>query len=121
MVNPQDATEVVPYLTSAATIYFLQKQLKELQVYQTFIRAFPGADKWGHWFVAGVMSLAASTGIHMVWNCGGCSKWDPVAGGVGQISLPGIPAMLHGVSDWWKVYVLQQFGHEIAKPKAEVK
>ena len=116
----QDATEVVPYLTSATTIYFIQKLLKQTNGYQAFVKIVPGADKWAHWLFAGLASLIASTGIHLVWSCTGCAAWDPVNGGVGQIAIPGIPALLHGVSDWWKVYVLQQTVHEIAKPKGDL-
>ncbi len=119
-MTPQDATEVVPFLSSAATIYFLQKRLKQTQVYQQFIQAFPGADKWGHWFIAGVMSLAASAGIHIVWTCGLCSVWDPNKGGTALITVPSLADMVHGLSDWWKVYILQQSMHEMSNPKDQI-
>jgi hypothetical protein len=117
MVSPQDATEVVPYLSSAATIYFIQKFLKEREVYQRFVGAFPGADKWGHWFIAAVMSMVAAAGIHVVWTCSLCSVWDPNKGGTALITIPSIGDMVHGLSDWWKVYILQQAMHEVSNPK----
>ena len=100
-VNPQDATEVVPYLTSAATIVYIQKFLKSRQAYATFVHTFPGADKYAHWFMAGTMSLIASAGIHAVWN-GSLTE-----GGTITIAVPTLLTMLHGTSDWFKVYILQ--------------
>lgn len=113
-MTPGDATEVVPYLTSAATIYFLQQQFKRLPAYQTFVKAFPGADKWAHWIVAGLMSAAAAAGIHVVWTCSLCSLYDVNKGGTALVTLPSIWDIIHGLSDWWKVFVLQQFGYRIA-------
>lgn len=106
-----DATEVVPYLTSAATIVYIQKWLKNKDVYKRFITAFPTADKYAHWFVAGIMSLVASAGIHYVWT-GSLS-----GGGKFVIDVPPIIVVLHGISDWYKVYILQHFGYEIQKEK----
>jgi len=106
MASPQDATEVVPYLTSAATIVFIQSWLKEHRVYQQFVAAFPGADKYAHWIVAAVMSLAAATGIHWVWD----GSWNDFVSGHGvsvTITIPMASVVLHGLSDWFKVYVLQ--------------
>lgn len=104
-VNPNDATEVVPYLTSAATIVFIQKWLKTRNFYQQFVTAFPGADKWAHWIAAGFMSLVAAAGIHLTWS------YDPNAGGTFSGTLPDIMTMVHGVSDWFKVYILQHTIH----------
>lgn len=101
MMNPNDATEVVPYLTSAATIVYIQEWLKQRQVYAQFVQAFPGTDKWAHWAVAGVMSLVAAAGIHWVWT-GSLTN-----GGVLTIQIPDLTTVAHGVADWFKVYVLQ--------------
>jgi hypothetical protein len=114
MVNPQDATEVVPYLTSAATIYFIQQQLKQLAAYRTFVQTFPGADKWAHWLVAGLMSAGAAAGIHIVWTCSLCSVWDPNKGGDALVHVPSVFDLMHGLSDWWKVFVLQQATYRMA-------
>jgi hypothetical protein len=106
MVNPNDVTEVVPYLTSAATIVYIQKWLKTRDVYQRFIIAFPTTDKYAHWFVAGLMSLIASAGIHYTWS------GNLQAGGSFTILVPSFFGILHGISDWFKVYILQHFGHD---------
>lgn len=100
-VNPNDATEVVPYLTSAATIVYIQKFLKSRQIYASFVKAFPGADKWAHWFMAGLMSLVAAAGIHWAWS------GTLTEGGTLTIMVPTLAAIVHGVSDWFKVYILQ--------------
>lgn len=101
MISPNDATEVVPYLTSAATIVYVQKWLKTRPAYQAFIKALPGADQWAHWIVAGVASFVASLGIHVVWN------WDVIKGGQAVFTIPGFWELMHGASDWFKIYVLQ--------------
>ena len=101
MTNPSDATEVVPYLTSAATIVALQGWLKGRQFYQDFVTAFPSTDKYAHWLVAGAASLIASAGIHFVWS------GTLAEGGTATFAVPGIIAIIHGVSDWFKVYILQ--------------
>lgn len=107
-INPQDATEVVPYLTSAATIVYIQKWLKTKDVYQRFIAAFPTADKYAHWLVAGILSLLASTGIHYTW------EGSLVNGSVLTFNIPTLMTLIHGTSDWFKVYILQHFGHDIS-------
>lgn len=106
MLHPDTATEVVPYLTSAATIVHLQKWLKTRAPYQALVRALPGADKWTHWLVAAVASLVASLGIHVVWD------WDVIKGGQAVFTIPGAWDLLHGTIDWWKVYILQATVYE---------
>ena len=49
-------TTVLPYLTSAATIAYIQKWMKDTENYQRFVKAFPGADVYAHWFAAAIMS-----------------------------------------------------------------
>lgn len=115
-MNPADATEVVPYLTSAATIIYIQKWLKTRDVYRRFITAFPAADKYGHWLVAGVMSLVAAAGIHYTYI--GTLE----TGGQLVFNIPAFTVIIHGISDWFKVYILQHFGHDLVtqgvKPSA---
>src|SRR5258708_30818538 len=103
---PHDVNEVVPFLTSAATVAFVQKWLKTTQPYATFIKAFPGSDKYAHWCVAGIGSLIAATGIHLTWN------WDMTAGGTFSGTIPSAWILLHGISDWFKVYILQHTVYE---------
>jgi hypothetical protein len=105
-VNPNDATEVVPYLTSSATIVFIQKWLKSREFYQKFVAAFPGADKYAHWFVAGIMSLIAAAGIHYVWT-GSLNE-----GGQLVLTIPAVGVIIHGLSDVFKVYILQHTIYE---------
>lgn len=100
-MTPTDASEVVPYLSSAATIVYVQAWLKERDLYKRFVAAFPGADEYAHWAIAGAMSLFVAAGIHFVWN------GDLVKGGDLTIHIPDWQTLLHGVSDWGKVYVLQ--------------
>jgi hypothetical protein len=100
-MTPPDVSEVVPYFTSAATIVFVQKALKQTQLYARFIQAFPGADKYAHWFVAGLGSLIAAEGIHITYG------WTVATGGTISFAVPGLAALLHGFSDWFKVYILQ--------------
>ncbi len=119
MVNASDATEVVPYLTSAATIVYIQKWLKTRDVYNKLITAFPGADKYAHWFFAGLMSLIAAAGIHYVWS-GTLSDFLTGKGGLLTITVPSLIDMLHGASDWFKVYILQHTIYESQVAKAVI-
>jgi len=106
MINPNDATEVVPYLTSAATIVAIQKWLKTQDVYAKFVKAFPGADKWAHWTVAGVSSLFVAMGIHTVYN------WNTQTGGQVVFVIPGLMVLIHGFGDFFKVFILQHTIYE---------
>jgi hypothetical protein len=105
MMTPQDATQGVSYLTSAATIVFLQKWLKSTEPYARFVAAFPGAGKWAHWTVAGLMSLVASVGIHAVWT----GTFEN--GGTLTFTIPTAAQIVHGLSDFWKVYIIQHLGY----------
>src|SRR5262245_31717697 len=106
MAGPADVTEVVPYLTTAATIVYIQKWLKTKTTYGSFVKAFPGADKWAHRFVGGVGAFIMALGIHMTWN------WNADTGGAAHFTIPGLIDMFHGVSDWFKVYILQHTIYE---------
>lgn len=106
---PAEATEVVPYLTSAATIAYIQKWLKTTDVYTRFVKAFPGADQYAHWFTAGIMSLIAAVGIHWTWT-GSLTE-----GGTLTFAVPSLIVMLHAIADWFKVYILQHFAHDTVK------
>ncbi len=99
--SAQDASEVVPWLTSAATIVALQRWLKTKKLYWDLVRVVPGADKWAHWCIAGAASLIAAAGIHLTWN------WDMIHGGQFAGSLPSLMDLVHGLGDWFKVYILQ--------------
>ena len=105
MATPADIT-AVPYLTSAATIVYIQKWLKTRDFYQQFVTAFPASDKYVHWLAAGAMSLVAAAGIHYTWT------GSLVGGGQFNVVVPTLMAMLHGVSDWFKVYILQHTIYE---------
>ncbi len=104
-----EASEVVPYLTSAATIAYIQKWLKTTDYYMRFVKAFPGADVYAHWFMAGLMSLIAAVGIH--WTYTGTLA----AGGTITLAVPPLVTLLHGMADWFKVYILQHFAHDTVK------
>lgn len=106
MVNPSDASEIAPLLTSAATIVFAQKMLKQWQPYARFVQAFPGADRWAHWLVAGLGSLVASLGIHWAYT------WSVAAGGTVTFTIPGFADLAHGFLDWFKIYILQHTVYE---------
>lgn len=107
MVNPADATEVVPYLTSAATIVYIQKWMKQKDVYKRFVKEFPGADRYAHWLMAGIMSLVAAAGIHYTWT------GNLTDGGHIAIDIPNLTTIGHGISDWFKVYILQHLAHDV--------
>ena len=52
---PPDATEVIPYMTSAAVIVYAQRWLKSSRVYAAVLRLYrPDAAKWVHRAVAGL-------------------------------------------------------------------
>lgn len=106
---PGEATEVVPYLTSAALIFYAQKFLKTRTSYGHFVKAFPAADKWAHRFIAGFGALIAATGIHFTFN------YDIVQGGTAHFTIPDLWTMVHGIGDWVKVFTLQQFAYDCAK------
>lgn len=108
-----DATEVVPYLTSAALIMFAQRALKGFAWYQNFVRAMPGADKWAHRIVAGAGSLIAALGIHVAFT------GDILTGGTFQGTYPNIFEMLHGLGDWVKVFALQQWAYDSSRRPEE--
>jgi hypothetical protein len=91
---------------SAATIVAIQKWLKQQEVYARFVATFPGADKWAHWLIAGLSSIIAAAGIHVTWN------WDVIKGGQFAGSLPSLMDMVHGILDWFKVYIMQHTIYE---------
>ncbi len=109
--TPADQTEVVPYMTTAAGIYFTQKWLKTRPAYAEFVQALPGAAKWAHRAVAMIGSVIAAVGIHFTYT--GTLQ----AGGTLQFLIPSLWDMAHAVSDVGKVFLLQQWGYEMAKPK----
>lgn len=110
-MNPDAASEVVPYLTSAALIFYAQKFLKTTPGYAAFVQHVPGAAKWAHRLVALVGSIIAAVGIH--WTYAG----DVQAGGILTVTIPSLASMGHAIWDVVKVYVLQQWAYETTKPK----
>lgn len=106
-----DAGQVSSFLTSAATIVALQKFLKTRDFYQQFVKAFPGSDKYAHWLIAGISSIVAAAGIHIVWN------WDLLHGGQATATIPDLSSMVHGVTDWFKVYIMQHTIYEATTHK----
>lgn len=109
MVNPSDATEVVPFLTSAAVIVYAQKFLKTTNLYGRFVKAIPGADKWAHRIVAGLGALIAALGIHMTF------AGDFNAGWTFSGTVPNGWELMHGFGDFIKVFALQQWAYDSSK------
>lgn len=101
-----DANEVVPYLGAAATIVFIQRWMKTQPWYSTTIQKMPGADKWAHRAVAAVGAFIAAIGIHISF------AGDWMTGWTFKGSIPDIWTLLHAFSDWFKVYVLQQYAYD---------
>ncbi len=95
------ATEVVPYFTSAAAIVYIQKIMKGHALYAKFVAVFPGADKWAHRFVAAFWALWTALGLHFVY------EGDPDVGYHLHLITPAVTAMLHGIGDFGKLYLLQ--------------
>lgn len=107
-----DATEVVPYLTSAALIMYAMRYLKTFDFYGRFVEAFPAADRWVHRMVAGVGALVAAIGIHVSF------QGDFNTGWTFHGTIPDINTIIHGGWDWTKVYVLQQFAYDTTRRPA---
>lgn len=109
-----DNTEVVPYLTSAALIVYVQRWLKSRDFYQAFVGAMPGADKWAHRLVAGVGALLMALGIHYTFT------GDMQAGWQLHLSIPALWTLLHTAGDFVKEYVLQQMIFDGTKDKVVI-
>lgn len=101
MIGPGDATEVVPFFTTAATIVAVQKLLKNTSQYRRFVVAFPGADKWAHWTFAVIASFIGAGYIHVTWN------WTAIAGGQVLFGLPSVVTLWHASGDFFKVFIMQ--------------
>ncbi len=105
-MTPQDATEVVPYLTSAAIIVYVQQWLKTRDLYATLEHNFPGAAKWTHRMVAAVGAGGMAIGIHVTFMGDASTGWH-FSG-----TIPDVWTMLHAIGDFGKVYVLQQYMYD---------
>jgi hypothetical protein len=105
-MTPDNLVTGAPYLASAATVVQLQKWLKTRAFYQRFVTAFPGADKWAHWAFAAAASLISAVGIHIAVD------WNMVHGGVITATIPNLQNILHGLWDWFTVYILQHTIYE---------
>lgn len=112
MMNPTDVGigEFGSAVTSAATIVYIQNWLKTRDFYARFVVAFPGSDEYAHWIIAGTASLIAAAGIHLTWN------YDLIKGGQFAGTIPSLRDMLHGMGDWFQVYIYQ---HTIYKQTHE--
>ncbi len=115
-MDPSHTTEVVPYLASSGSIMYLQRCLKGHPLYQRFVAAFPGADKWAHRFIAAVGALIAAVGIGYTFD------WTAAAGGQVLITIPNLTALRHGLWDFSVVYLFQQGWYDatIAKPMIQL-
>jgi hypothetical protein len=102
-------SDTIPVISSALTIVYIQKWLKQRQFYAKFVKAFPGADKYAHWIAAGIMSAVFAAGIHYTW------MYDADSGGQVVISIPAVNAVVHGLIDWFKVYIIQHYGHDVTR------
>ena len=113
MVNPSDATEVVPFLTSAAVIVYIQKFLKSSSLtsdmYAKYVAMVPGADKWAHRIIAGIGSFIAALGIHMTFAGDFSHGWN-FAG-----TIPNGWELLHASADFIKVFALQQWAYDSSR------
>ena len=109
MTTPQDASEVVPFLTSAATIMYVQRWLKSRNAYAVFVQAMPGLDKWAHWAVAALGSLIAAAGIHITF------AGDYSHGWAFQGTIPDLMSVVHGAGDWANVYILQEWAYDTTR------
>ena len=98
----EQATEIVPFLTTAALIVYAQKWLKSTGLYGAFVEKMPGADKWAHRLVASIGALWTALGLDFAYDGSGD------AGYTFRLITPATVTMLHGLGDFAKVYVMQQ-------------
>jgi len=102
----EQATEIVPYLTTSLAIVYIQKAMKyswlTRSAYDSFVSHVPGADKWAHRLVAAVGALWVALGLHFVY------EGAPDVGYQFHLITPAVTSMLHGVGDFVKVFLLQQ-------------
>lgn len=111
-MTPADATEVVPYLTSAVLIVYAQKFMKTRDVYIKFVESMPGADKWAHRLIAAIGVAVSAAGIHYTY------MGDYTTGWIVHINIPDIWTVLHGLTDFVKLYTLQQFAYDVTRRPA---
>lgn len=107
-----DLTEFGSATTAAATIVFIQKWLKTKRVYAIFVQEFPGADKWAHRFVGAVGAIIAAAGIHITFN------YNADVGGTFSGTIPSLTNMVHGLYDWYRVYIFQHAIYSMIKEPA---
>lgn len=98
----EPSTEIVPYLTTAALIVYLQKYLKTFQFYDWIVKQIPGADKWAHRSVALFWAIWTALGLHFVYEGTADTGWEF------HLITPAVSTMLHTTGDAIKVFVLQQ-------------
>ena len=106
------AGEVPTYLGSAMVIMYVQRAIKSREWYQAFVKAVPGADKWAHFLVAALGSLAA---VGLTYKL----DYDAAKGGTVVLNLPALGAALHALKDFLFTYGSQQVLYESTrKPEA---
>jgi len=108
-MNPNAASEVVPFLTSGALIMYAQRWLKSRENYMKLVQAIPMADKWIHRIVAATGAFVAAIGIHVTF----AGTFD--AGWTFHGTIPNGWELLHGAGDVVKVYILQQLSYDATR------
>lgn len=104
-------SEIVPYLSGAASVMYVQRWMKTRAVYQRFVREFPVADRYAHLLIASIGSLVVAVGIGYKWD------WTPAAGGGLYIAVPAWEVLRHGAWDWFNVFVLQQGWYDATRTR----
>lgn len=108
-MTPDTAAGATPYLTAAGLVVYAQRWMKTQDAYREFIVAFPGADKWAHRAVAAVGALAAAIGIHWTYTGAWETGWQI------HLAIPAGWTLLHGLTDFTKVFVLQQLAYDATR------
>lgn len=108
---PEAPTEVMPYLTTSALIYFAQKWMKQMPWYAKFVEVMPGAAKWAHRLIAGLGSVIAAVGIHISVEGDADHGWKILT------TIPALIVLLNVSWDAVKTFTLQQMIYDVSKPK----
>lgn len=106
--------QLTPFVVSAAIIAYLQKTLKKFGFYQSFVKSFPGSDKWAHRAFAAVASFIAAVGVNYTWTGDYSTGWNL------SVDIPGGMILLQGVWDWTKIYIFQQLAYDVTVTKEKV-
>lgn len=106
---PNDVSEVVPYLSSSATIVYVQRYLKSKQFYKNIVAEIPLADRYIHRAIAVTGALITAIGIHITFTGSILKGYD------GTFHIPNLWDLLHGLGDFFKVFILQQTIYDATK------